>query len=386
MDRIGIIGGGASAIICALKASENINNKITILNGDSKLGKKLLVTGNGRCNLTNLDGFSDAYNCDISTFLDRFDWTKTIKFFNNIGLEIYADEEKRVYPISNSSSTVREILEREVVRNNITFYNETIVEKIESKNKFIVHTNKGDYEFDKIVLACGGGNKSLIENLKINCLPFRPSLMALQTKEDTKRLSGLKISNVSVKVSIQNQTYIENGEVLFKDRGLSGICIFNLSSVLQRDENFNSNISIDLLPKMNEKELYNMLKNRLNLKNANIEEYLQGLFHNEINRLIIERLKISNKLPLEKINEQIIINLVYIIKNLVFHIVGFYDNNQVYCGGVKLQELSKDLELKTIPNMFVCGEMCNVDGKCGGYNLQWAWTSGDIVGEKLCSK
>lgn len=367
--EIAIIGGGASALMCA----SFCNNNVTIFSNEEKLGKKILLTGNGRCNLTNVNYNKFCYNANIENYLQKFDCHKTIDFFNSIGLMTYVDEMGRVYPISNTATSVVEVFANHLSQKNIKVI-ESQVEKIEKlENGFLIDDK---YHFDKVVIATGSEPK-LLDCLNVKYNKFYPSLVALKTKQNTKRLSGLRLSNVEVRL----QGFCEYGEVLFKDSGLSGICIFNLSSLLARQHNYEDTISIDLLPKIPKEKLEELLINRLKNNYKNMTTFMQGIFHKEINKYLLNICKINEE---EKPNKDNIQKLVKNIKSLEFNIIGTYDNNQVKNGGVDLVDLTETLEYKGIEGLYFIGEICDVDGLCGGYNLQWAWTSGKIVGESLC--
>lgn len=379
MNKIAIVGGGASALVCAIFASKR--NDVTIFCDQEILGKKILATGNGRCNLTNLNGFENAYNQDIQNYLNRLSNLDTIQFFNNLGLEIYADEEQRVYPLSNTAQSVVEILTREIKNQNITVINEK-VQDVKIGSNIAVCTGSNNYNFDKVVIATGSTN-FILDKLNIVYKPFVASLVALKTKQNTKRLSGVRVNNVMVTLKQDNKIYKEFGEVLFKDNGLSGICIFNLSAHLARKNNFSAEIEIDLVPKISLTNLTTILKNRLKLNFKNLNEYMIGLFHKEINKYILKECKLQEDLPLNKIKEKEINKLAQIIKSLKFNIINKYENNQVNSGGVLLQDLTENLQHKRLHNVYFVGEVIDVDGICGGYNLQWAFTSGKIVGENI---
>ena len=284
--KIAIIGAGASGLVAGLCASKN--NDVTIYCADEKIGKKILVTGNGKCNLTNIKGFDTAYNQDVSKFFEKISNLDIIKFFNNLGLEIYVDEEGRVYPLSNSAQSVVEVLTNALAKDNVNIKFEK-VEDIKIDNRFNVITNLSNEEYDKVIIATGSENV-LLDKMKIKYKPFSPSLVALKTKENTKELSGLRLTNVKVTLDVDNKKYTEFGEVLFKDKGLSGICIFNISAYLARKNNFNAKIYIDLLPKFTYENVVIMLTNRLKLNFKNISEFMTGLFNKKINKYLLKNL------------------------------------------------------------------------------------------------
>ena len=371
-SKVAIIGGGASGLVASIFACKN--NDVTIFEA-KPLGKKLLVTGNGKCNLTNLKNFESAYNQDVSSFLSRFNHLDCIEFFNSLGLEVYADSEGRVYPLSNSAQSVVDVLNSKIQKLGI---------KVEKQDVFDIKIGKkvlinDIFEFDKVIVATGSQSE-ILEKLGVNYKKFYPSLVALVCKQNTKRLSGIRLSDVKVTLEQNGKRHDEFGEVLFKDSGLSGICIFNLSSYLAREGEYIGKITIDLLPKQSEAETATMLKNRIGLGAKNFGEFTRGLFNNEVNKFLLWQSGIeeSDDLSSEKIDK-----LVYTIKNLQFDIVDNYGNNQVKSGGVPLSDLTQNLQHKKLGCVYFVGEICDVDGLCGGYNLQWAFASGKIAGESI---
>lgn len=377
-----IIGGGASGSFCALFASKN--QKITIIDNQNKIAKKILVTGNGRCNLTNKTISYENYNQNIQPYLNKFNANQTLDFFKSIGLETYFDEQGRVYPLSNSAKSVQEVLQNQIEKRNIDVKLETEVTNItKNEDNFILETTKGIFSCKKLVVATGGNSMlKTLKNLNINYKTFSPSLVSLKTKI-SKNLANVKLSNVKVTATNTfGQSKSDFGEVLFKESGLSGICIFNLSTIYSRVRNFKGLISIDLLPNLSYEEVYNLLFQRRQLK-ININRFFDGLFVREIAYEILNRIKIDENRSSMALSSNELHYFTKQIKNLQFDVVDCYQNNQVFSGGVNLEDLTLNLESKKNKNLFFCGEICDVDGICGGYNLQWAWTSGKIVGEAL---
>ncbi len=378
MSNIAVIGGGASGMICSIFASKN--NSVTLFCNDDKVGKKLLVTGNGRCNLTNLKNFENSYNTNILNYLNKFNQKQTLKFFKNLGLLTYADQEDRVYPLSNSAKSVIDVLVTKLNKNKVIIKkNEEVLSIKQVNDKYEITTREKNYIYDKIVISVGS-NTTFLEQLNIKYNNFSPSLVSLKTKEDTHNLAGLRLSNVEVSLVIDNKKIIEKGEVLFKDKGLSGICIFNLSAYLARQKNYNTKICIDLIPNLNKEDLTKLLNERLDYNFLNAKEFMQGIFNEKINNYVLKMCKIKNE---EKITKKHIDILTNAIKSLSFNVLGYYENNQVKSGGVSLNNLTDFLQYKSLKNLYFTGEIIDVDGLCGGYNLQWAWTSGKIVGENI---
>ena len=375
--KVVILGAGAAGTMCAL--STNAKN-VAIVDLNTKPAKKLLATGNGRCNLTNINVNSSFYNTNIDVFLKRFDNKQTLKFFERLGLETYADEEGRVYPISNSAKSVVDVINSNLKSD--LFLGEKIKGVSYREREFIVETEKETLKAEKLVVATGGNSKEVLSDLGVKFSKFVPSLVALRGKE-TRDLNCTKVSNVLVKAQNKiGQTKEEIGEVLFKEEGVSGIVIFNISTLFSRVGDFHGKIAIDLLPKVTEKTLCDKLLRRRGLC-SNTNKFFVGMFANAVANEIFKQAKFNTNVTPHKITETDINKLAKTIKNLQFDVCGAYDNNQVFAGGVNLADLTENLESKQIPNLYFVGEICDVDGVCGGYNLQWAWTSGHIVGESL---
>lgn len=382
MKNVCILGGGASALMCACCAKDNVNVKI--IEQNSKVGKKILATGNGRCNLTNKIVNDKSYNTDIKNFLNKFNQFDTLNFFNSIGLETYADNEGRVYPFSNSASSVLEVLLNYLInKKNINIDTDkkfVDIEKID--NKYRIQFEDSFEDFDEVIVALGNkANLNLFEKFGVKNNPFVPSLCGLKTSKN-KNLAGTRVSNVKVFCKAVN--FEETGEILFREDGISGIVIFNLSAFLSRAKINSAEIIIDLMPNINFEILLNKLKNRKELlKNYKINDFLTGFFNKTINFDLINKLKFDLEKDVSKLSDKDLFNLAKLIKNYSIKTLGFLDNNQVFNGGVKLSSLTNCLEAINQKGLYFIGEIVDVDGVCGGYNLQWAWTSGKIVGENL---
>lgn len=383
-----IIGGGASGLMCALIANLN-GEKVTVLESDVKVGKKILVSGNGRCNFTNSNILPNSYNQNIDKFINRFSPLQVVDFFKFLGVEPFKDDAGRWYPNSNLSSSILDVL-----LNRLNLFNTeiktltTVTNVIKQKNGYLVETNNGSFECEKVVLACGSNKlTNIFDSLNLSYKKFVPSLCALKVKQKVNELSGIRLPNVRVTLKTNGVTYSEFGEVLFKDDGLSGICVMNLSSYLARLNNFNGVVSINLFPEKDVKHLVEYLINRKNLLNGMpASKFFLGMYHKNIGYEILRRANININQNVGDFNIEILEKIANVMLNFSFDVVGYYNNNQVFSGGVELSELTENLESKNNKNFYVCGEACDVDGVCGGYNLQWAWASGFIVGESLGKK
>ena len=308
----------------------------------------------------------------------------TLEFFENLGLETYADEEGRVYPISNSAKSVVDVIASRLNGKVDCVLGQKVVEIEKSNEGFLIATENETFVCKKLVVSTGGNTiLNALNKLGVAIKPFTPSLVALKCS-DVKDLNGVKVSNVKVTATNSlGETKSEVGEVLFKESGLSGIVIFNLSTIFARSGNFSGKINIDLMPDLSESALAEKITKRKTL-NVNLDKMFVGMFVNSLANEIFRQCKINTNINSNKLTNAQILTLAKTIKNLTYNVASAYDNNQVFSGGIKLPLLDDKLMCKQIPELYFTGEICDIDGVCGGYNLQWAWTSGKIVGENLC--
>ena len=373
-----IIGAGASGIMCAL----NVKAKTLLVEASDRIGKKILATGNGKCNLTNNQLSVVNYNTPlVEKYFSQFNQNQTLKYFENLGIFTYADQSGRRYPLSNSANTVLDLLLKKLnAKSNVKVVVNSMPMTITRFNDgFSVTTKTQTYFGHKLVLATGGNSGTqYLNQLKIAYQPFRPSLVGLRTTKN-KGLAGVRVSNVKVTM---NQ-FSEVGEILFKEDGISGIVIFNLSAYLTRNQISTGKISLDLLTEIDREQLFTMLQTSIqNNSQYLLVDILEGFLHKKKTKNILEKLSLDKTLA-EDCTLNNMINLVENIKNYVVTFTGYADNQQVHTGGVDLKDLDDNLQHKQVKNLYCCGELVNVDGACGGYNLQWAWSSGKIVGDCL---
>ena len=373
-----ILGAGASGMMCA---STIKGKKVAVVDQAKNAAKKIMVTGNGRCNLGNNSISSKFYNRNIDSFLKQFSEIETAKFFSDLGLVTYVDDEGRIYPISNSAKSVMDILEYGA-RKASFFLGERIKNIKKEGTSFVVNLETKIITSPKIVVATGGGSDEILKMLKVPYKEFVPSLVSLKSKQ-TRDLNGTRVSNVLVKATNAfGKTRSEKGEVLFRENGLSGIVIFNLSTLYARSGRFEGKVEIDLLPDVSEKGLKEILQKRKSLE-SRLDKFFVGMFANSVANEIFKQSKLNTNAPCATLKENEILILAKTIKNMQFNVCGALDNNQVFSGGVPLEDLDENLMHKNLQGVYFVGEVCDVDGVCGGYNLQWAWTSGHIVGERL---
>lgn len=403
--RVGIIGGGASGMILASKLK---NKDVTILERNSKLGKKLLLTGNGKCNFTNMD-FDDITNIYNNNFainvFRKYDNCSFIEYFKEIGIVPKVEVHKVIrylYPNSNKSTSVYYNLLDRIVSNGVKIEYDSCVKDIQVKgDEFIVTCESlKTYVFDKLVLSTGGKSYKntgsdgkgyeLAKILGHNIKNVYPGLCALKFEDkDLKNLKGIR---VEVKISVHNDIvdFDEIGEIQFTEFGLSGIPVMNLSSKLSghlsKTIQINLNFAIMIDKDINIEELVDYLKERQkSLTYKKVEDFLCGFLSNELGEVIIARSNVRSK-NTNELSEEDIKSIANNIINFKIGISGTadFDNAQITIGGVDVDEISPNtLESKLIKNLYFTGEIIDIDGRCGGYNLQLAYSTASIVADSI---
>lgn len=383
-----IIGGGASGMFLA---SELAGRRVALIEANDRVGKKLLATGNGKCNLTNLDMNIVHYNRPsfVETYLDRFDAHDTIASFERMGL-ITKVIDKRVYPYSECASTVLDILRGAVQKCGTEVFTGHIVNSVEyfADTYTVVGVTKVDgqtksfsFTADNVVLATGSNatfgrnSNNLFTALGHTNREFTPALVPIKTnKEPIKGLSGVR-----VKAGVRCGARYEVGEVLFKDFGVSGIAVFNMSSEIARGKlKIGSNLTIDFMPEYSVGEVENLLRKRGNVR---VGELLTGTFHSKV----VDRILWASGVNPDDLAQPKISAIARTIKTYTLKIEGLGDSSlsQVMSGGLNIREFDHNLMSMKSKNAFAIGEALDVDGDCGGYNLQWAWTSARVVAEYI---
>ena len=373
-----IIGGGASGLMCAAVLNiEQPSYKVLVLDQNSKPGRKLLATGNGRCNFTNLNLDPACYNTDdsekLSRIINRFPSKTVIDYFENKLGVIAAFKGDLVYPITYQSKTVTDALVYACT--NTDFIYDTKVTSV-VKEGMNCKVN-GTYSAFVVVFACGGvslpdsgSDGSLYPVImsyagKDSFMPLLPSLVALKSSDrDIKKLSGLR-----QECALKMDGHVEKGELLFTDYGISGICVMQLSGIYNRAVAAGTKIgyvSVDLIPSMSSEEKLTKVKDLIGrFSDRKPADAISGLLKKPLAQCVCDR---SNG------TAEDIVRIIGDFKITLNGSQGF-ENAQVTSGGLKLENVTDDFELKGTEGIYVIGEALNVDGKCGGYNLHWAWAS-----------
>ena len=400
MKEVVIVGGGASGLTAAITAARN-GKDVTIIERNNKCGKKILITGNGRCNFWNTDENLSHFHSSNSNLLKEFitDERKNsiLKFFDSIGLA-YKTKNGYYYPFSNQAFTIENALLSECKKLNIKIINDIVVEKIIKKDCFIINPDKENIKAKNIIIATGskaapktgsdGLGYELAKSLGHNIITPLPSLVQLKADEPYfKNWSGIR-TDVKASLLIDHK-YIksETGEIQLTNYGLSGICIFNLSGETAKALNQNKNviISINFIPFASNPKIFLQTLNK-NSYHKTISELLEGILHYKLVDIIIKKTHLKRDLLLTTLTDNELNNLIKTLTDFQIKILDTHtlDHAQVCSGGIPLTEInSKTLESLKVKNLYFTGEIIDIDGDCGGYNLGWAWISGIIAGKNV---
>ncbi|MCD8089495.1 MAG: NAD(P)/FAD-dependent oxidoreductase [Clostridiales bacterium] len=407
MKRLVVIGGGASGLISAISAAQKANEfrekiEIIICERMNRAGKKILATGNGRCNYTNRNVSVKNYFGERPAFtahaLEYFDFDATINFFLRLGVFPKEEEGGRMYPYSEQASAVLDCLRLEIQRLCIEIKTGFDVKEVKPDGEeFEITAYSGEsLRADRVIIACGGcaapdlgSNGSgfkILEGLGHTISEVSPALVQLKLKADyLKALSGIKFKGC-VGLSVNNHTVREEkGEILFTDYGISGIAVFQLSGFLRGQNGAKAYVNIDFMPEYETTEIFGLLRMRAgDMAHLTAENFFTGLLNKRIGNVIAKKSGIEKlSLPVSKLNKNMLWSLAYNIKFFKAEISGTngWNNAQVTAGGaVTKQFYSSTLESKKVSGVYCCGEIFDIYGECGGYNLQWAWSSGYLAG------
>ncbi len=394
---IGIIGGGAAGMAAALAASENTDVQIFLLERQARVGRKLAATGNGRCNLTNIHAERWGYHGDEPEFvrpaLKRFGVDNTLEWFLSLGLLTVVEDWGRVYPFSDQANSVVDVLRYALEKPNIQLLTGFEVQKVKKTDQgFRIDGAEETVFCDKLIIACGGlaGTKlggsmsgyKLLRSLGHKVTRLRPSLV--QLKSSWPLCSSLKGVRAPCRVEILCdgvQHSRSDGELQFTEYGLSGPVIFEVS----RDACEGSGewtARLDFLPCKDEAWLREQLLRRKQTR-WKAEDLLTGILHNRLGRVIVQSVGISGYVPIAQLEKEEIDTVCRAVKGFAVSLtepMGM-DAAQVTAGGIVTKEFDPEtMESKLVPGLYACGEVLDIDGDCGGYNLQWAWSSGRLAG------
>ena len=400
--KIAIIGGGASGLCCAIAAarkSESRDVQITLYEAKDRVGKKILATGNGRCNMFNIYARAEDYSSPdfVRDILSVYSADAVRLFFESLGLYIRTDEEGRAYPLSNQATSVLDVLRNECEHLGITTLCDSEITSIRKQGKgFILSDGK---IYDKVVLACGGkavaknfGGYELLKSMGHTVTKLMPALTKLTVKDNTytKQLKGIR-HKASLNLYIDGKKITEeDGELLFADYGLSGIAVMQLSSFVARHFRVSKSLPVvecDFVSSMSFTELCQAIEKicRYN-KKMKTENLLTGFMPKKLGETVLRSVGIPLNKDLFELSTKDVKNISSACKDFKFEVSALrpFDDAQVTSGGADLREFDRvTLESKKVKNLYCCGELLDIDGPCGGYNLLWAFAGGLAVGESL---
>ena len=397
-----IIGGGAAGMMAAITAARK-QQTVCILEKLDKLGKKLFATGNGKCNFTNEYMQADCFHTEkkfIEDVLAKFSVQDCLDFFHSIG--IYPKNKNGYYyPNSEQAASVVIALQNELERLGVTIVYELSVKEILPQDyEVLVTTDKGNFFGKNLIIATGllaspklGSDGSLftqIKELGHRFIPVLPALCGFYCKGiPFKKVSGVRTQGTVTAVIDGKELASDTGEIQFADYGLSGIPVFQISSYLSKGVYQKSKVEIhvDLLPDFDKTQLIEELNYRKSVSREQTAGYLlNGLLNQKIADVILEKAHIERDVLIASLNQKEIENIAYCIQNLNVKVTNYrdYEFAQVCTGGISLSDIElKTFESKLVERVYFAGEILDVDGICGGYNLHFAWASGYIAANAI---
>lgn len=400
--KIAVIGGGASGLMAAIAAARK-GADVTIYEKLNKVGKKILATGNGRCNYTNMNMSIERYHGKninaAKNILNFFDLNKTLNFFEDLGINPYVGELGKVYPSSLQASSVLDVLRYEAERLKIKEVTDfEVIELRKNKDKFSIISKDTVHVADKVILSTGGkaspqlgtdgSGYALAKSFGHKIIEPFPALVQLKLNgKYFKRITGIRFDGVVKGLTDKKIIREDEGEILFTDYGISGPPILQISRnvIEELNKGIKVYVSVDMFPDSSKTELYDLLSVRFNkIGYKSIEDSLVGFINKKLIPVILIEAGFEdlNK-NCGKLNKKEIYKIIDILKEWKFEVTGHntWQQAQSTAGGVDMTEVNPNtLESIKVKGLYLTGEILDVDGDCGGFNLQWAWSSGYTAG------
>lgn len=398
MKTVIIAGGGASGMLAALTAAESGKYRVLLFERQARVGRKLLSTGNGRCNLTNLSASPEYYHGMqpdfISPALSAFSPAAAIEYFRSLGLVCVSEPSGRVYPLSDSAGSVLDVLRFALESTGVEIHTAEPVLRASagSGGGFTVFTENGRYSSDFLVIACGGcaGGKlggvsdgyELLKAFGHGRTKLYPSLVPVYTDSDYPR--SLKGIRTDAALSLEKNSCViaeSFGEVQFVEKGISGPAVFEISRAVSVH---GGTVTLDFLRSYSPDDVLSMLRRRRKLSpSLECTALFAGILHSRLGLAVVKYAGIRPSALIGTVSETDLLSLSQAAKAFTMNTVGTdsFDAAQVTAGGVSTAEFRPDtLESRLVKGLFACGEVLDIDGDCGGFNLQWAWSSGRTAG------
>ncbi len=402
MRHVAVIGGGAAGMMAAITSARE-GARVTILEHKDRIGKKILSTGNGRCNFTNTYQTPACYRSDNRDFawniIQKFNVEKTISFFKELG--IYPkDRNGYLYPYSDQAAAILEVLQIEVAKLDICVMTEINVLDIQPVKKGIrITTDKKTITADSVILACGskaapvtgsdGSGYQLAKLFGHRIVPVLPALVQLRCAEKFyKSISGVRVQGTVEIYADDIFLASDTGEIQLTNYGISGIPVFQVSRYAAKALYKKQSVTavLNFMPDMNKEEFLLFLQERITLcPYKTLDEFFTGVFPKKLCELWIRLSRLPKEMRVSDLSGEQLEKLVLLIQHLRTHITetNSFEQAQICCGGVDTTEINPDtLESNYVPGIYFAGELLDVDGICGGYNLQWAWSSGFVAGKE----
>ena len=395
-----VVGGGASGMMAAIQCARQ-NKQVVILEHKDRVGKKILATGNGKCNYTNLSQTENCYRSNESSFpmkvINQFDVHDTIAFFEELGI-VPKEKNGYLYPNSEQAASILDVLRMELDYLGVKIYCDEHVKIIKKgKHTFTLETNHNIYQSKKIILCTGGrasanlgsdgSGYELAKQMGHTICKTAPALVALKSVGSFfKGVAGVRTQARITLLIDKNVILSEAGELQLTNYGVSGIPVFQISryATLALDKKNKVEMEIDFLPEMNETDCFSMLLKRKNQNGYKyMEDFMVGMLNKKLITMILKEAKIDLNMVADQLSKQQLKSIINKIKH--FHITitdcNPFEQAQVCAGGVDTTKIhSETMESKIVKGLYFAGEIVDVDGTCGGYNLQWAWSSGYVAG------
>ena len=413
--KVIVAGGGASGLVAAVTAAEN-GARVTVLEHKDRVGKKILMTGNGKCNLTNMsDVHGKYYSSDTASLeqiydtLVRFDARETRKFFQRLGLYTKEKRDGGVYPVSEQASIVLDVLRSACNRLGVTIRTDcALTAVLPKKNGGIARVmqegrNAQEIAYDRLILATGGkaapvsgsdgSGYALAKNLGHRIIEPLPALVQLRCEGGFfKALSGVRAQGTVRLLIDGTEIAAETGELQLTDYGISGIPVFQLSRLASRAlyDGKRCEASLDFISyifgsnALDSRKIDSKIEENMNFfPDKTVEEYLSGLVHKKIAAVVCKQNGIAAGVTIRQAGEEKVRRCIKLLSDFRVRVAApkSFDSAQVCCGGVALQEVDEHFMSRRCHGLYLAGELLDCDGICGGFNLQWAWATGHIAGE-----
>lgn len=403
-NHIIIIGGGAAGMLAAIIARRQ-GARVTILERNPRVGKKILATGNGRCNYTNVNADINCYHGHNREFahspLAQFTVEETIDFFEELGIAHKVEELGKVFPMSDQASSVLDVLRYELEKLNVTIVCDAPVKTINfSKKNFVLELKNGIiYQAHKVIIATGGkampasgsdgSGYDLALQLGHSLTPIFPGLVQLKLEGSFfKQIQGVKFVGTA-EILHKNQSLAQDrGDILFANYGVSGPPILQISRQASQliTDGKEPTLKIAIIDTMTKEELSSLLEIRFAQRPEKTLDFsLVGLINKRLIPVMLKEADLGNlKRPVASLNHKEKERIAHILTDWRFPVRGTrsWPSAQVTCGGINTDEVNPStMESKLVPGLYFAGEILDIDGLCGGFNLQWAWSSGYVAGK-----